>query len=155
MFLIYSFGHFGRVLQYSESTSQFRLHFCLSAIKKCSHVKPDFYDIYYLNYVHYFCPEDECDTFFRNCIICLPDYMATCPNKLSQAVTLLTWVREVPGSNVVLDTDFSDWGFSSFSSTPPGKYRDYTLKYTTIVSFHTHANTLMHHAVYATDGIVK
>jgi hypothetical protein len=43
---------------------------------------------------------------------------------LAQAVTPLTYFREVSHSNIGQNIDCSDWGFSWFSLVPPTKFRD-------------------------------
>lgn len=115
IFHIYCFCHFRRVLQYSVGTSQFRI-FMWTPIFMTFGI-------------------------WATCITCTlktnasgstktvvslyrSKYMTTCPSKLSQAVTLLTCILEASDSNLVMHTDFSDWGFSLFSSHPPGKCRD-------------------------------
>jgi hypothetical protein len=51
------------------------------------------------------------------------------PSKLAQVVGRVTSIRELLGSNLGRDTDYSD-RVSWLSSVPPGKYRDSTLNYT-------------------------
>jgi hypothetical protein len=46
------------------------------------------------------------------------------PNVVVEWLTLLLRIREVQGSNL----GYPDWGFSWFSSVPPGKFWDSTLK---------------------------
>jgi hypothetical protein len=43
-------------------------------------------------------------------------------------LTLLLYIREVPGSNFSLETGYPHWGFSWFPSVPPGECQDCTLK---------------------------
>jgi hypothetical protein len=46
------------------------------------------------------------------------------PNIVVEWLTLLLHIREVPGSNLDLETGHSDWSFLWFSSIPQGKFRD-------------------------------
>jgi hypothetical protein len=50
------------------------------------------------------------------------DYLFSCkkwPNKFSEAVELLTCVREAPGSNLSRNNYYPDWDLSWFSSISP------------------------------------
>jgi hypothetical protein len=49
------------------------------------------------------------------------------PNVMVEWLALLLRILEVPGSNLGPETGHSDWGFSWFSSIPPGKCQDSTL----------------------------
>jgi hypothetical protein len=44
--------------------------------------------------------------------------------QVALAVTLSSCIREVLGSNLGRDISYPDWGFSCFSSVPPGKCQD-------------------------------
>jgi hypothetical protein len=50
------------------------------------------------------------------------------PNVVVEWLILLLCIREVPESNLGLETGYPGWKFSSFSSVPPGKFRYSTLK---------------------------
>jgi hypothetical protein len=49
------------------------------------------------------------------------------PNAIAEWLTFLLHFREVPGSNLGLETSYSDWCFSWFSSVPQGEVRVSTL----------------------------
>jgi hypothetical protein len=49
-------------------------------------------------------------------------------NIVVKKLTLLLRIRENPGSNLSLESSYSDWGFSWLFSVPPGKCQDITLK---------------------------
>jgi hypothetical protein len=60
----------------------------------------------------------------------------------SRCFTRLLRTREVPGSNLGLETGYPDWGFSWFSSVPPGNRRvSIALNWTTIAFFRMHSNS--------------
>jgi hypothetical protein len=50
------------------------------------------------------------------------------PNVVVGCLTLLPYIREVPGSDLSPETGYPDWDFSWFSAVPPGKCRDSTFK---------------------------
>jgi hypothetical protein len=66
--------------------------------------------------------------------------MLSAPIKLIKAVTLMTCIREVLGSNLGWDTDYPD-SFCDFT-VPPLKYGGITLNYATTTSFHSLSNSL-------------
>jgi hypothetical protein len=57
------------------------------------------------------------------------------------AVTLWTYIRDVPGSNLGWETGYLDCGFSLLSSVPPGKCWDGTFKQATIAAFQILSNS--------------
>jgi hypothetical protein len=63
-------------------------------------VKPD-------NEMLLFCPEEGRSRFLWNVDRYLQNYTVSA-RKFAQAVTLLTYIQEVVGSNLGLDTDYSD-----------------------------------------------
>jgi hypothetical protein len=58
------------------------------------------------------------------------------PNVVVEWLAFLFRIREVLGSNIGLETGYPDWGFSWFSSVPPGKCLANTLNLATTTSFH-------------------
>jgi hypothetical protein len=53
------------------------------------------------------------------------------PSHMTQAVTLLTCIREISGSNLGRDTNYpnKDTGISLLSCVPAGERQDISLKY--------------------------
>jgi hypothetical protein len=74
------------------------------------------------------------------------------PDVMVDWLTLLLRIREVPGSNVGLETGCPARGFSWFFSVSPNKCRDITLNYATTASFHILSNYLFtyHPFIHAT-----
>jgi hypothetical protein len=64
------------------------------------------------------------------------------PNKLAQAVALLTCILEVLTLNPGRNMDDPDCKFSWFYIVPPGKCRSSTSNYATISSFHALSSSL-------------
>jgi hypothetical protein len=64
-------------------------------------------------------------------------------NKFAQAVTLPTYIREVPGSNFFRDTDYPDWDFWCLFSVPEGECWDRTLNSATTTSVY-----ILSHSVF-------
>jgi hypothetical protein len=70
---------------------------------------------------------------------------------------LLTLIQEMLNSNLDNKRDFPDWGFSWFSSVPPGKflgqYLDYTPNFCFSHSLQIHDSVII--LVLSTDIIVE
>jgi hypothetical protein len=65
---------------------------------------------------------DVCYKTVKLWLIALP------PNVVVEWLALLLRIREVPRSNLGPETGYPNWGFSWFSSVPPGECRDRSLK---------------------------
>jgi hypothetical protein len=76
-----------------------------------------------------------------------------CPtsNIVVEWLTLLFHIQEVPGSNLVPETDYSE-GIFVFFSVPPGRCRDSTLNQAMTASFQSLTNSSLpyHHLFDAT-----
>jgi hypothetical protein len=55
-----------------------------------------------------------------------PSIIIKIMNNMAERVTLLACIREEFGSKLGRDTDYTDWGFSWFSSVPSREYQDGT-----------------------------
>jgi hypothetical protein len=66
------------------------------------------------------------NVFFQNCLK---------PRNLAEAVTLLTSLRQEPGSNLDGDIKYPDWYFSCFYSVSRGKLRGRNFKRATTAFF--------------------
>jgi hypothetical protein len=64
------------------------------------------------------------------------------PSELAQLAPILNCVKKVPVLNLSWDTDCPHWGFSCFLFVPPDKFRDGTLNWVTVASFHILSSSL-------------
>jgi hypothetical protein len=90
----------------------------------------------------------------------VPDTSKKVPNRLVQAVTLLTWIMQALGSNLGRSSDFPDRIFFLFYSVPPvnggyhfkiGHDRSHQNPFQFIIHHHP---IIRRHRFWATDGIV-